>query len=165
MSYSYTSTTTFTLTHARYLGSKIAADLRQLWLFYDNPDKAIIDKYAEEFAVLVSAGYLSSVEYGFKRDGKVIYSLRYTLASLSQDDRAGGVATNLDLSGTTFYSYLRYSSKWDALSSSQQAQVESSLPFKRTGAPEPSMGFGFWSEEKQYSAAGTGVGRKAFKTL
>ena len=37
MSYSYTTTETFTRTHARYIASKIAADLRKLQLYYDRP--------------------------------------------------------------------------------------------------------------------------------
>ena len=52
MTYSYTTTSTFTRTHAIYLASKVAADLRQMQLFYGRPSNENIEAYIEELAIL-----------------------------------------------------------------------------------------------------------------
>ena len=43
-----TSTSSYTVTNARYLSSKVAADLRQLQRLYGAPSDAMIGEYLEE---------------------------------------------------------------------------------------------------------------------
>ena len=44
MTYSYTQTTTFTITHARHLVAKVATDLKRMQRFYGSPnDDDIVD--------------------------------------------------------------------------------------------------------------------------
>ena len=52
MSYSFTTTETnaFTITHANYLASKVAADLKRMQRFYGSPSNAMIEKYKKEIA-------------------------------------------------------------------------------------------------------------------
>ena len=104
MSYAGTQTQAFTITTARYVTSKIAADLDVLRSHYQLPSQADVTAYAEEAAQLLAKRYLGTVEFGFKRNGTVVFALKYeTRADGSlADDRPGKVTANLDLSGTTF---------------------------------------------------------------
>ena len=168
MSYSYTTSSTFTRTHARHIASKVAADLRQMQVFYERPFPSEIDAYLEELTELLALGYLDSVEYGFRRDGKFILSIGYTVASdgtLVADDRAGRVPRGVNISGTTWYSYLRKNYKWWALKDVERDKIEQSLPVVREGHPEPQYGAGIFTEDKVYSANGTGVRRRTFRPL
>ena len=63
MSTTYTTSSTFTRTNARYLASKVAADLRQMRLFYGRPSDGEIDDYNTELIELLVGGYLDSVDY------------------------------------------------------------------------------------------------------
>ena len=167
MSYTGTQTQAFTITTARYVTSKIAADLDLLRSHYQRPSQADVTAYAEEAAQLLAKRYLGTVEFGFKRNGTVVFALKYeTRADGSlADDRPGKVTANLDLSGTTFYSWLTYSDKWDALDAATRASFKSDLPVQRTGGQSPTMGNGYWEGGKSYSSNGEGVDRRVFKSL
>ncbi len=72
--------------------------------YYGWPSADDITQYAEEAAILLNGRYLQSVEYGFKRNGKVILALKYTARSdgtLQSDDRPGRVPVGLDVSGAS----------------------------------------------------------------
>lgn len=162
-----TETRTFTITEARYVSSKIAADLQSLQSYYDSPSNEKITNFAEEAAILLSKRYLASVEYGFKKDGQVIFALKYVAKSdgtLEIDERPGKIPPGLNLSGAVFYSYLRYNAAWYQLSSAQQATVENELPIQRTSAGEPAFSSnGLWGSSRSYSRNGEGVERNIFK--
>jgi hypothetical protein len=64
--------------------------------------------------------------------------------------------------GYPFYSYLTYSAKYLALSTSQQAAVKAALPVPRTGADEPTAGAGSTSAGVGYARNGIGVTRNVF---
>jgi Bacterial HORMA domain family 1 len=66
MSYSYTTTESFTLTHARRLATKVAADMHQCQRFYGYPTDTQIENYQQELIVLLHGGYMKSYEFGFK---------------------------------------------------------------------------------------------------
>jgi len=66
MSYSYSTTESFTLTHARRLAARVAADMHQCQRFYDKPIDTQIENYQEELTVLLHGGYVESYEFGFK---------------------------------------------------------------------------------------------------
>lgn len=91
-SYTYTESTTFTITHARHIAAKIATDLKRIQRLYGRPSDREIADYESEAIAMMKAGYLSSVTYGFKRDGSWIEpTLKYAARDL-----AGGAANDED---------------------------------------------------------------------
>lgn len=170
LSYAYTitETKTFTLTHARHLAAKVAADLKRMQRFYHAPDDAHIERLEGEITELLRQGYLGTVTYGFKRNGNWIEpTLRYTareLAGDSMDDDPGRVRPAANVTGASFYSYLTYSSAWYALPSAQREAIEQQLPVQRTGAPEPSVSGGYFADDKTYSSGGRALGRASVRS-
>ena len=168
MSMTSTRTSTFTIANARYVTSKIKADLKLLQRAYGSPADVDIEAFGEEAAHLLNGGYLGTVTYGYRRNGFWVVALRYTAqpnGTLAADDRAGGIPRGLDISGAHFFSYLTYNTKWYSLSISERDRIEDSLPVSRTPAPEPGTNGGYWSADRSYSYNGTGVARGAFRTL
>ena len=70
MSYSFTATETktFTLTHARHLAAKVAADLKRLQRLYGHITDERINEFEGEVTELLRQGYLGTVTYGFQRN-------------------------------------------------------------------------------------------------
>lgn len=167
--YTQTETRSFTITEARHIASKIASDLNLLTAFYSNPSLDDVEKYKEEAAQFIAKRYLKSVEYGYKKDGAVVFSLKYTAKSdgtLSADDRPGKVPAGLNTDGIVFYSYLRYSDAFFALSESERNKFESGLPVRRTTGGEPVLTTnGYWEKTHTYSKNGEGVEREVFKQV
>ena len=117
-SYSYTESRTFTVTHARHMAAKVATDLKRMQRFYGKPSDENIADYESEATEMLRAGYLDTVTYGFKRDGKWIEpTLRYTARDLAgasaNDDDPGRIRPGADISGASFYSYMTYTAAWD----------------------------------------------------
>ncbi len=56
MTYTTTTTRTFTRTSALYIASKVAADLRRLRSYYGRPSEEIIQHYVEEIITLLAGG-------------------------------------------------------------------------------------------------------------
>jgi hypothetical protein len=171
MSYSLTSTNTqtFTLTHAKYLASKMAADLKRMQRFYNYPTDAQISAFEAELTELLKAGYLSEITYGFRRDGNWIEpTLRYTARDLSgfsgSDDDPGRVRPNADVTGAFFYSYLVTNSAFNQLSTVDQEKFDSQLPFNRSGAPAPGIS-GYLSQDKSYSSGRQALDRSSVKSF
>lgn len=165
MSYTYTmsETTTFTVTHARYIAAKVATDLKRMQRFYGKPSDIGINDYEDEVIELLKAGYLETVAYGFRRNSNWIEpTLKYTareLASASaNDDDPGRIRPGANIQGATFYSYLTYSLAWNNLSEMEKDDFKRSLPFQRSGAPEPSVS-GYFSTDLVYSAGGRALDR------
>jgi len=171
MSSTYTTSKTFTITHARYVTSKVAADLRQLQLFYGQPNDEQIDAYAEEAALLLRDGYLERVDYGFRRQdpqrgAQWVLLLRYIARNGElDDDHSGRIPPGVDLSGTTFWSYLTYTAPFFALSDAERDRVKAALPVQRSAGREAGFVYGTWSGDRTYSSAGQGVARSVFKPL
>ena len=168
MSMTSTRTSTFTIANARYVTSKIKADLKLLQRAYGSPTDADIEAYGEEAAQLLNRGYLGAVTYGYGRNGSWVAALRYTAepnGTLAADDRAGGIPRGVDISGAHFQSSLTYNWKWDLLPDSDRRKIEDSLPVSRTWGLEPSSSGGYWNSDRDYSYNGTGVARGAFRTL
>jgi hypothetical protein len=166
MTYSTTTTNTFSLTSAKYVASKVAADLRYIRALYGKPDESDIERWIEELVLWIQSGYLGTVTYGFKRDDKWVVAARYAAdrsGGLTQDDSTGRLAPGVDVSGCSFYNYLTHSDAWSRLTASQQAAFEATLPFQRTGADEPGVAGGFWQEDRAYSADGGGVRRSTIR--
>ncbi|WP_300532629.1 hypothetical protein [Maricaulis sp.] len=165
-SYTVSNTTTFTLTHAKYLASKVRTDLMRMHRYYGKPSLNEIDEYEEEVTAFLKEGYLGEVWYGFRRDEKWIEpSLKYTARDLSgdgADDRPGLLPTRKDIEGASFYSYLTYSSRWNALSETEKEAFRSKLAVKRVGAPKPEIS-GYLSSDQTYSAGGRALNRSVVK--
>lgn len=167
-SYSYSESSTFTLTHAKHLAAKVGSDLMRLKRFYGSPSDERIGQFEGEVAELLRRGYLGTVTYGYKRDGQWIEpTLRYTARELGAgavDDDPGRIRPGLDITGAKFHSYLTYSAAWDALTSEQKAAVEATLPLQRTGAPEPTVSGGYFADDRNYSAGGRSLGRQSVRS-
>lgn len=166
--FTHTASATFTITHAKHLASKIAADLNACSRLHGQPSVAEVESYNEELVELLRYGYLSQYEFGFKRDGKRVLSWSYEVSSsgnIETDERAGKMSAYVDLDGTTFFNYAWYSSEYNALTSEQRSTFKGSHPVNRTSGDPPSDGVGSWSStEKNYSAGGTGVSRRSFRS-
>ncbi len=168
-SYSYTESTTFTVTHARHMAAKVATDLKRMQRLYGSPSDARIAQFEAEATDLIKAGYLGTVTYGFQRDGNWIEpTVRYTardLAGISaNDDDPGRVHPGANVSAAIFKSYLTYSAAWNQLSSAQQAVFEATLPFSRSGSAEPGLA-GYLATDKTYSSGGRALDRATLRSF
>ena len=168
MSLSYTNTQTFTLTHAKYLASKVATDLKRMQRLYGSPSDFDIAKYETELTEFLKKGYMEEVTYGFKRNGDWIEpALRYTAKDLagstSTDDDPGRVRPGANVSGAAFGSYMSYTAAYDSLTSTEQESFNGTLPFQRTGAPTPGIN-GYLSSDKSYSSGGKSLDRSSIKS-
>lgn len=159
-------TASFTLTDARYVGAKVAADLRLLNSLYGKPSLGDLEDYAEEVALLLNDGYLNTVDYGFRdtADNTWRLRLRYRATTGGQlaDSRPGSLPRSLDLERYRFYSYLTYSTSFNSLDLAEQQGVKAALPITRTGAEEPSSLFGTTTGGHGYARHGTGMARDVF---
>lgn len=165
--FTFTSTATFTRTHAKKISYRVAADLKRMQRYYGKPSDKEIEDFETELIELITAGYLETITYGFKRnDNWISPTLCYTALSLvnpDNDDNPGQIPAHADVKGASFYSYLTPSSAWSHLSSSEQAIFEDSLPFKRGYATEPGVD-GFLQPDLVYTAGGRGVQRKTLRS-
>lgn len=167
MTSSYTLSDSFTITHARHIASRIAGDLRLLWLYYDKPSEAMIEDYLEEVAQMLAKGYLDTFEVGFRRNGQRVISLFYTVevdGTLS-DSRSGGVPRAADITGAAQFSFMTYSQKWWDLTPAERNAFEATLPVDRTPGNAPTDGAGYWTSDRAYAAGGAGVRRQIFVPL
>jgi len=167
-SYSITDSVTFTITHARHISARVATDLKRMQRLYNSPTDARIADYEAEVTELLRAGYLGTVTYGFKRDGRWIEpTLRYRVRDLAggsaNDDDPGRVRPGADVSGASFYSYLTYSTAWDNLTSAERETFKQRLPFQRGGADEPGVD-GYFASDRTYSAGGRALDRTSVRS-
>ncbi len=171
MSYSYTltETATFTVTHSRHMAAKVATDLKRLQRFYNKPLDAAIAAYETEVIELLKAGYLGTVTYGFRLDGKWIEpTLRYTARDLAggsaNDDDPGKIRASANVAGASFYSYLTYSAAWNQLSDTEKDAFNKRMPFCRGSAPEPGVD-GYLTDDRTYSSGGRALNRASVRSF
>ena len=165
MSYSLTTTNTFTQTNSQYVASKIMADLRRLNSYYGKPTESQINDYYTEIVEHMFHGYLKNVEYGFKKDGLRVVSLKYEINSFGtlSDSSSGSVYARADITGATFFSFLTTSTVFDSLTYAQQQEFKAKLSIKRGGGEAPKDGAGYWTDDKTYFYDGLGAQRKTFR--
>lgn len=166
MTGTFTRSNSFTITHARYLASKIAADMHLCAAYYGLPSEASIRNYAEELAQYLNEGYLESYEFGYEKSGVRIVTWRYTVDSngnITTDDRPGKVVPSVDISGATFFNHLAQNSTFFGMSEYQQSAFKSRLPVQRTNGYPPSDGAGYWTSDRNYYSGGCGIGRMTFQ--
>jgi len=131
------------------------ADLNALRALYGKPDAEMIEKFADEYAILTLEKCLEKIQYGFKRNGLIVFQLEYTAGGAGgSDDRPGGIPATLDLRDATWFSYLTYAPHYYELSTVERAALEGKLPIKRTGDDPPSLAAGVYfvdAKTKSYS--------------
>src|SRR5579863_9820051 len=125
MAYTYTTTETFTLTHARRLAAKVAADMHQCQRLYGHLTDTEIENYQQELTVLLVDGYLRTYEFGFKKDGRRVVSWYYMVAPSGnlEGGRSGGLFPTADIATAVMFNFLTYSSEWFALSNVEQEKI------------------------------------------
>lgn len=162
---STTTTSTFTRTNARYLASKIAADLRQLRSFYGRPTEQQIDDLSDELVEMLAGGYVATYEAGFRKDGKRVVSERYTVSSagLATDERAGGIYARADVTGASWFTFMNYSDAWWDLSDAARKAVKDSVAIDRSPGTEPTDGNGYWESGRNYASGGMSTSRSGFR--
>lgn len=164
MTTSHTASSTFSITDAKYVASKLGGDLRNLYARYGRPSPGDIDDYVLETALYLKAGYLDTVDFGFKDGERWVLRLRYTAVAGGQllDEAPGGLPNASRVTGYPFHSYLRHNSAFDALTIEQQQAFTGTLPVRRTGAAEPTIGSGQYGNSSQFSRNGVGLSRGVF---
>ncbi len=167
-SFSYTDTESFTLVHAKRIGSKVATDLLRFNSLYSGvPSLATIDDYEKEIVEFLRHDVVSSVIYGFKRDGKwTEAAVRYRAlpgGTLVTDDDPGKIRPRIDIAGASFTSFLVHNSNWFSMSTAQREAIESACPFRRSTGTEPPLESGYWSDDLNYFAGGRGLGRSTVR--
>ena len=163
---SYTYTTTFTRTHAKYLASKVVADLYQCYLLYDHPPSNWIEPYQEELTTMLAGGYVEAYEFGFKRYDRRVLSWHYTVdcaGNLEGDSRSGNLTRGVKIEDAQYFNFLTPSSAWWNLSPEEREAIRGTLPFQRSSGSAPLDGSGYWTTEHGYSAGGVLVARKVFR--
>lgn len=167
-SYSYTESTTFTVTHARHMAAKIATDLKRMQRLYGQPSDRQITQFEEEAVAMMKAGYLADVTYGFKRNGQWIeptlkYAARDLAGASAGDDDPGRVLPGKDISGATFGSFMNYSTAYFLLSDTEKTKFEGDLPVQRTTSSEPTIN-GYLASDRTYSAGGRALDRSSVRS-
>lgn len=166
MSYSVTSSETFSIIHARRLSSKVAADMHLCGQYYGHPSEPQIREFAEELAQHLNEGYVAEYEFGYEKNGKRVVTWRYKVDEngvLTTDERPGKVVPYVDVTGATFFNYLTRNPRYFKLTSAQQSAFESAMPFKRRICDPPSDGAGYWTSDRNYYAGGRGLNRQTFE--
>ena len=164
-----TQTQTHTFTHARHIASKVAADLKRLQRLYgvNRPSDKEIDEYQTEAFMLLNAGYLGEVTYGFKRNDNWVAALKYHAVGnqvMGGGDDPGGIRATENIAGAHFTSFLAYSTAWGYLSQGQKDAFEATLPFRRGFGPEPGIeSGGHWVSGRNYVSGTLGVQRSTIQ--
>jgi hypothetical protein len=168
MTSTFTTTATFTRTHAKHLAAKVITDLYQCHLLYDHPDVADIGNYEGELIEMLANEYVETYEFGFKKNDKRVLTWRYTVGAdggLHGDSDAGGIYAKAKVAGATYFNFMTYSTKWAKLTSTQQASFKAALPIQRIGGSLPGDGDGYWQVDHGYSVGGVRVARSTFRPL
>jgi Bacterial HORMA domain family 1 len=165
---SYTFAESFTRTHARRLAGRVTTDLRQSHVLYRSPSASRLEEYREELEELLSGGYVEKYQFGFQRDDRLVWSMRYKVGpdgSLSATGTAGGVPYGIDISGASWFNFLTFSASWAQLTTSGKNAINGKLPFIRVDGTLPSDVCGYWTSDRAYSAGGVALQRTVFRSL
>jgi HORMA domain-containing protein len=161
-----TLTETFTVTHARHMAAKVAADLMRFRDFYGQPTLERIDAYEREVVALMKGDYLDYVIYGFKRDGKIVEGIKYRASAggvLVADDDPGKLRPKPEIVQLPFASFLAYNERWWALGAGGREKIEADVGFQRSTGEEPGVEGGYWLDDRTYSAGGRSLGRSSLR--
>lgn len=156
----------FTLTHAKYLASKVTADMRRCQQNYFRPSDDQINNFGTELALLLRDGYVSEYEFGFSQNDQRILSWHYTVKNSevsAADDRPGRIVSGIEIANAVFFNQLTYSLAWALLSKEERGRVERELPIQRTIGAGPRDGAGYWANDLSYSSTGVALSRRTFR--
>lgn len=168
MTGSYTTAQTFTLTHAKYLASKVISDMYQCRNFYNRPSETAVSNYQDELVAMLAGGYVKHYEFGFKNNDQRILSWQYQISTGGDlvggsDDRSGGIYARAHIDGAVYFNFMSYSQAWFDLSSTERDAVKSKHSITRSTGELPGDGDGYWHTDRTYSNAGVAVERKTFR--
>ena len=154
-------TATATITHARYVAAKIAADLKRVQRLVGRgiPTDRDIADYEEEATILLRDGYLGTVTYGFKENEAWTLAVQYTAVNseLLSDNNPGGLLIDPGSARGFFSSFLSYSNKWGDMSPEDMQEYVENLPVKRSEGYSPR---GTWTDDNHsYQSGGIQVRR------
>lgn len=119
-----TASESFTLTHAKYLASKVTTDMLRCQQLYYQPSSTDINNYGTELALLMRDGYVCEYEFGFQIGDRRLLSWHYTVRNSelnATNDRPGGLPAGVTLAGASFFNQLTYSSKWSLLPETEKS--------------------------------------------
>ena len=166
MSFSFTTTSTFTRTHAKHLAAKVVADLYQCHLLYDRPSAKNIAEYEAELIEMLAFEYVERYEFGFEEKNLRVLTFRYKVGpdgGLQGDAKAGGLYARAKVTGALYYNHMTPSAKWWKLTEAERTWFEGSLSFRRVEGSLPGDGEGYWQADHGYSAGGVRVTRETFR--
>jgi HORMA domain-containing protein len=161
-----TASESFTLTHAKYLASKVTADMLRCQQNYGRPAQDDINNYGTELALLLRDGYVAAYEFGFSHDDQRLLSWHYVVDSSgisSTDDRPGRIVSGVAVASATWFNQLTFSSAWFALPQAERDRIRGGLPIQRVTKDSPKDGLGYWTSDLSYSANGISLGRRTFR--
>ena len=166
MSSTFTTTTTFTRTHAKHLAAKVVADLYQCHVLYDRPSEDHIRDCEIELIEMLSSGYVATYEFGFKKNDRRALTWAYTVGSdggLYGDSNAGAIYAKAAVADASYFNFMEHSSEWGKLTDAQRTAFENALPFQRTTGSLPTDGDGVWIVDHGYTAGGVRINRRTFR--
>ena len=169
MTTTYTTSATFTKTHAKHLAAKVVADLYQCSMFYDHPSEDSLADYETELVEMLAQEYVSTYEFGFKTGDKRLLSWHYTIGpdgGLHGDSGAGNLHAKASVAGADYFNFMTYSDKWwTKLTEAGRGAFKDGLKisYRRTAGTSPVDGEGYWQVDHGYSAGGVLVQRKTFR--
>jgi hypothetical protein len=168
MTYSVTTSQTFSIIHARRLSSKVAADMHLCAQYYGHPSEQSVREYAEELAQYLNEGYVEEYEFGYQKNWKRLVTWRYKIdvnGALTSDDRPGKVVPYVDVAGASFFNYLTRNNRFFGRGPEQRAAFEAALPVRRATGDPPSDGAGYWTSDRNYYSGGRGLSRQTFQPI
>jgi hypothetical protein len=166
--YSATESQTFTIADAKYLASRIEAGLTYLRLYCGQLSEQKVKELTLEAAILLKAGILEKVIYGYKKDGDVKYALVYKVNNLGQIEAENEDSTSINpptgMEGSSWFSFLTRRSN-PKLTQSDLERIQQILPIQRSNGEEPSMINGSYGQHNSYSRNGYGMTRSVYTGL
>lgn len=166
MTTSYSFADTFTRANARRLAGRVATDLHQSQLLYGRPAAERVEDFLTELEELLAGGYVATYEFGFERDGRSLWALRYTVGpDGSLIGNAGGLPRGIDITGGSWFNHLTYTSAWWDLPSEARTALRDKFPVVRTTGGPPSYSHGYWQTDRTYADGGVGLVRETFRSV
>jgi hypothetical protein len=132
---------------------------------YGRPLDNEIADYQQEIILLLKEGLLTSVDYGFQKNGTWILALSYEANNISGiliDNNPGRVPIGINITGASWYSYLRKNSQYYSLSQAERDAIDGRITIKRSSATDPQTGLS-GQYDKIYGASSQQLNRKVIK--
>jgi hypothetical protein len=160
------STYTITTTAPRELAGKIAADLRQLALHYQQPPSDMIRDYLLELEILLQGGYVETYAFGFVRNHLWVLCYEYKVTSgVITGGHAGGIGPGVDVRGASYLNYLTYSDAFSKLPEDRRRAILKALPINRSDMDRPGLvPGGAWTVERTYGSGGIEIRRQVYRS-